>query len=32
VWQALIMLDALVVWLLWMRSVGKTAAPVPAAA
>ncbi len=32
VWQALIMLDALVVWLLWMRSVGKAAAPVPAAA
>ena len=32
VWQALIMLDALVVWLLWMRSVGKRTAPVPAAA
>ncbi len=32
VWQALIMLDALVVWLLWMRSVGRHAAPVPAAA
>jgi exosortase H (IPTLxxWG-CTERM-specific) len=25
VWQALIMLDALVVWLLWMRSVGSGA-------
>jgi len=32
VWQALIMLDALVVWLLWMRSVGRRTAPVPAAA
>ena len=27
VWQALIMLDALVVWLLWMRSVDRYAAP-----
>ncbi len=32
VWQALIMLDALVVWLLWMRSVGNRAASVPAPA
>jgi exosortase H (IPTLxxWG-CTERM-specific) len=32
VWQALIMLDALIVWLLWMRSVGPRAAPQPAAA
>ena len=32
VWQALIMLDALVVWLLWMRSVGARAASAPGAA
>ncbi|QJR14945.1 exosortase H [Usitatibacter palustris] len=32
VWQALIMLDALIVWLLWMRSVGAGPAPQPAAA
>lgn len=32
VWQALIMLDALVVWLLWMRSVGNRGAGAPAAA
>jgi len=32
VWQALIMLDALIVWLLWMRSIGNRAAPVPAPA
>jgi exosortase H (IPTLxxWG-CTERM-specific) len=32
VWQALIMLDALVVWLLWMRSVPKHAAAPPVAA
>ena len=33
VWQALIMLDALIVWLLWMRSVPEREAPaaVPAA-
>ena len=32
VWQALIMLDALVVWLLWMRSVDRGAAPAASAA
>ena len=33
VWQALIMLDALIVWMLWMRSIPGRAppAPVPAA-
>jgi exosortase H (IPTLxxWG-CTERM-specific) len=33
-WQALIMLDAMVVWLLWMRSIPEraTATPEPAAA
>ncbi len=28
-WQALIMLDVLVVWLLWMRFVAKREAPSP---
>lgn len=31
VWQTLIMLDALIVWLLWMRALPAPAAPPPAA-
>lgn len=29
-WQALVMLDALVVWLVWLRTLPKIPAPVPA--
>lgn len=32
IWQALIMLDALVVWLLWVRHIGRVPAPVGNAA
>ena len=32
IWQSLIMLDALIVWLLWIRAVSSSAVPPPAAA